>query len=74
MQAFACIADERGQALFDVEMNVFKIKRPDEFARFDFCRNLRHAAFDVSQIGGGDDVLARQHAGVRERTANILSP
>ena len=74
MQAFAGIADERGQALFNVEMNVFKIKRPDEFAGFDFCRNLRHAPFDVSQIGGGDDVLARQHVGVCERAANILTP
>ena len=64
MQALAGVADEGGQALFDIEVYVFQVERPVELARFDFFRDDRHAALDVGQVGGGDDALFGQHAGV----------
>ena len=33
-----------------------------------------HAALDVGQVGGGDDALAGQHAGVGQRATDVLAP
>ena len=74
VQALAGIADERGQALFDIEVHVFEVERPCELARLDFLGDDGHAALDVGQVGGGDDALLRQHPGVRQRAADILAP
>jgi hypothetical protein len=38
VQALAGVADQRGQALLDVEVHVFVVERPVELAGFDFLR------------------------------------
>ena len=74
VQALAGIANDRGQALLDVQVHVFQVERPYELARLDFFRDDGHAALDVSQVGGGDDALLGQHAGVGQRAADVLAP
>ena len=74
MQSLAGVTDQRGQALFDIEMYVFQINRPLEIAALDFADDLRHAAFDGRPVLIGDDALPRQHPGMRQRAANILPP
>ena len=46
MQALAGVAREFGQALFDIEMDVFKVNLPDELAACDLFADLRQAIFD----------------------------
>ena len=74
MQPLARIANQAGQAMFDIQVHIFQIERPGKAAAFDFLRNLCHAAFDVGQVLGADDVLTGQHARMRQRTADILPP
>jgi hypothetical protein len=74
VQAFAGVADQRGQPLFDVEMHIFQVERPFKLAGFDLTGDGFHAADDVGQIAGADDALPGQHLGVGERTANVLAP
>jgi hypothetical protein len=57
---------------FDVEVDVLVVEVPVELAARDFAADLRHAAFDVGEIGLADDALAGQHPGVGQRTADIL--
>ncbi len=61
VQALAGVADKRGEALFDVEVDVFVVQAPGEIAAFDLALDLRHAALDVGEVGCCDDALARQH-------------
>ena len=72
VQALAGIADEGGEALFDIQVHIFVVQIPTEFAAFDFAGDLRHAAFDRGQIGGADDGLPGQHPGMGERAADVL--
>jgi hypothetical protein len=72
VQALAGIADEGGQALLDVEVDVFIVQVPIEFAAFDLADDLGHAAFDVGQVGGADDALAGQHGGMGQGAADVL--
>jgi hypothetical protein len=74
VQALAGVADQRGQALLDVEVHVFEVERPFELAGLDFLGDDGHAALDVGQVGGGDDALFGQHAGVGQRAADVLAP
>ena len=74
MQALAGVADQRGEALLDVEVHIFEVNRPFELPGFDFLRHLRHAALNVGQILGADDALLGEHLGVRQRAANVLPP
>jgi hypothetical protein len=74
VQALAGVANERGQALLDVEVHILEVDRPFELAGLDFFGDDGHAALDVGQVGGGDDALFGQHAGVGERTADVLAP
>ena len=74
MQTLAGVADQRGQALLDIQMNVFKVERPDKAPRFNLRCYQTHAALYFGQILGRNDCLFRQHPCVGERAANILPP
>ncbi len=43
VQAFAGVADQRGQPLLDIQVHVFQVQRPDEFAADDLVLDLRRA-------------------------------
>ncbi len=58
VQALSGIADQAGQSVLDVEVYIFQIQRPGELTAFEFTKNLRHAAFDIGQILGADDLLS----------------
>ena len=64
MQALAGIADQRGEPLFDVEVDIFGVEIPGEFALFDLVGDLRHAGLDLAQILSPDDALCGQHSGM----------
>src|SRR6185503_9186712 len=65
------LADEIGQAVLDVEMDVLALDRPGEDAAADLAQDLRHAALDGGQVGAADDADGREHARVRERTLDV---
>ena len=71
MQALAGVADERGQAPLDVEVHVLEIGRPREFAARDLAADLRHAALDGGEVGGGEDADGGEHPRVRERALDV---
>ena len=71
VQALTGVADERRQALFDIEVHVFKVKQPLERACRDFGFDLGHAAFDVGQVLRRDHVACGEHARMRERTGDV---
>jgi hypothetical protein len=58
VQALAGIADQRGQARLDVEVNVLEIEPPVERTALDLLGDLREAALDRRQIVGRDDACA----------------
>jgi hypothetical protein len=51
---------------------ILEVERPFELADSIFGDD-GHAALDVGQVGGGDDALFGQHAGVGQRTADVLA-
>ena len=71
VQALAGVADQRGQARLDVQVHVFEVELPLELAALDFAPDLRHAALDLREVAGADDLLRGQHLGVRERAFDI---
>ena len=71
MQAFAGIADQRGEALFDIQVHIFQIQLPDEIAADDFVFDLRQAALDVFQVLRADNVAGGKHLRVRQRALDI---
>ena len=71
VQALAGVAHELGQARFDVQVHVFQRQLPFELAGFDFAADLRHALLDGGQIGGADDALCGQHAGVGQAAGDV---
>ena len=71
MKPLAGIADELRQTGFNVEMNVFEFKLPEEFAGFNFIRDLGHAAADVGKILLTDDAALAEHLSVRKRAGNV---
>ena len=74
VQALARIAHKLGQARFDVQVHVFEVELPLKSARFDFLGDLRHAALDIGQVAGADDVLRGQHLGVGQRALDVGLP
>ena len=50
VQPLSRLADQIGEALFDVEMNVLQIDRPGEAGGLDLALDLLHAALDVLQV------------------------
>ena len=71
VQALAGVADQRGQARLDVQVDVFQVELPFEFAALDFTLDLRHPAFDRGQVVGADDLLRGEHVRVRERAGDV---
>ena len=71
MQSFARVADQLGQSLFDIQMDIFEIERPDKFVAFDFATDGRHPVFDRSEIRGRKHAHRREHPRVRQRTRNV---
>ncbi len=71
VQALAGVTDQRGQACFDIQVNVFQVELPLEAAGLDLATDLRHAALDLGAVGLGDDSLLGQHGGMRQRTLDI---
>jgi hypothetical protein len=74
VQAFSRVADERGQALLDVQVHVLQVERPFEPAGFDLALHGFHAALDVDQVARADDALPGQHPRMRQRAADVLPP
>ncbi len=71
MQAFAGIADQFGQAFFDVQVDVFQIQQPFKLAGVDFALDLAHAFLDGRIVVGADDFLICQHLGVGQRALDV---
>ena len=71
VQALTCVTDLAGQAHLDVEMDVFEVQRPFEFAVADFLQDFFQAAFDRQYVFLADDALCAQHAGVGDRTLDV---
>ncbi|MGN5480558.1 hypothetical protein ACTMU2_38970 [Cupriavidus basilensis] len=71
VQALAGIADQRGQARLDVQVDVFQVQLPFEAAGLDFALDLRHAARDLGAVGLGDDALLGQHGRMRQRPLDV---
>ncbi len=72
VQALARVADQRGEALLDVEMHILVVEIPGKGAGRDFVGNLRHAALDGGKILLRNDALPGQHAGMGQRATDIL--
>ncbi|MNT33547.1 hypothetical protein D3C72_1694800 [compost metagenome] len=71
MQALAGIADQRGQARLDIQVDVFQVQLPFEAAGLDLALDLGHAALDPGAVGLGDDALLGQHGRVGQRTLDV---
>ena len=71
VQALAGVADQLGQALLDVEVDVFQVQQPFKLAARDFALDLGHALLDRGIVVGADDFLICQHLGMRQRALDI---
>ena len=71
VQSLAGVADQVGQALFDVQMHVFEVEPPIELAALDLAADLRQPALDRGKVIRGDDLLLRQHRCVRQRAFDV---
>ena len=71
VQSLAGIADQRRQALLDVEVDILEVARPDEHAARDLVADLRHAALDVGQVLRAEDAAGGQHARMGERSGDV---
>jgi hypothetical protein len=58
VQALAGVADQRGEALLDVEMHVLVVERPLELLGLDLLLDGGHAALDGGEVVGADDAPA----------------
>ena len=72
VQALTRVAHERGQAFFDIEVDVLVIEIPLKRPARDFIRDLRHAAFDVGEVFPGENSLSGEHPGVGKRSPDVL--
>jgi len=71
MQSLAGIADDFGQAFFNIQVHVFQIQLPVEVIRADLGGNLCHAAHNFGIICLADDFLKAQHFSMRQRALDI---
>ena len=72
MEPLAGVADQFGQALFNIEVHVFEVELPVEPASLDLAADLAHAFDDRGMIGRTDDALVRQHGGVGQRAVDVV--
>ena len=71
VQALARIADQLCQTRFDIEVNVFEFKLPEELAGLDLIGDLSHAASDIGQILFGNHAAGRKHLSVSKRPSDV---
>ena len=74
MQTFASVADQLGQAGFDIEVYVFECQLPFETAVFNLGPNLRHACGNRAVVFFRNNALVAQHLGVRQTGGNVGLP
>src|SRR3972149_1477442 len=65
------LADLLGQAGLDVHVDVFQLAPEGEAPLFDLLLDLAQAPLDG--VGGGDDALTPQHAGVGYGPGDVLA-
>ncbi len=66
VEPLAGVADERGEPLLDVEMNVLEVARPRKIAALDFVANRFHPALDCGEIIRGQYAGRGKHSRVRQ--------
>ena len=71
VQALAGVADERGEPFLDVEMDVFEVARPREFAAPDLGADRLHPALDRVEIFAGENADRAKHSSVSERAGDV---
>jgi hypothetical protein len=74
VQALARVADQLRQARLDVQVHVLEVELPFEAPGLDLLVDLRHAAADRVEVGGGDDALRGEHVGMRQRAGDVGLP
>ena len=74
MQTFASVADQLGQAGFDIEVYVFECQLPFETAVFNLGPNLRHACGNRAMVFFRNNALVAQHLGVRQTGGDVGLP
>jgi hypothetical protein len=72
VQSFAGIARQIGEALLDIQMDVFEVDAPAERTVLDVGPDARHAIADRIEIGLGQQAAGVQHVGVRQRTLDVV--
>ena len=72
VQAAAGRADDVGQPLLDVEMDVLELGRELELAALDLGLDLGEATLDGAAVLGRQDALGHQHVTVRDGACDIL--
>ena len=73
MQSPSGVADQLVKASLNVDMDVFKLGFPIEFAGFDLFTDASQTGDDGCGIGLRDDALFGEHLGMRDRTSDVLS-
>ena len=73
MQPAPGLADQIGQPLLDVEMDVLELGRELERAGRDRGLDLVKSAQDRGALGLGDDAGRGQHPGMRPRAREVVS-
>ncbi len=53
-------------------MNIFELLSKRQLALIQQLLDLCQGRFDLRQLVGADHLLSAQHAGMRNRTANVL--
>ncbi|MNY28193.1 hypothetical protein D3C86_1621530 [compost metagenome] len=71
MQALAGVANQRGQAGFDIQVDVLEVELPLERAGLDLATDLRHATLDLGAVRLGDDALLGQHGRMGQRPRDV---
>ncbi|MNM67171.1 hypothetical protein D3C81_786910 [compost metagenome] len=71
VQALAGVANQRGQAGFDIQVDVLEVELPLERAGLDLATDLRHATLDLGAVRLGDDALLGQHGRMGQRPRDV---
>ncbi len=66
--------DSLGEHALDGHVDVLVLDAPLELARLNLAEYLGEARLDRICVGLGDDALLCEHAGVRDRAADVLGP
>ncbi len=72
VQPVGRLADLLPQSSLDVHVHVLELAPEDEAPRLDLLPDLLQPAHDGLGVGGGDDPLAGQHAGVGDGAGDVL--